>query len=711
MMFQKLSLLTLISLVIGSFYFFNLGDYFTLEAIKSHQNTINAYYQESPVITILAYFIIYIIVAALSLPGATILTLAGGFIFGNLYGFLIISFASTIGATFAFLMARFLIKNWVEKQFSTQLNSINQGIDKEGIFYLLSLRLIPIFPFFMVNLLMGLTRMKTLTYFWVSQLGMIPGTLVYINAGTQVSKIETLQDIISPAILLSFTLLGLLPWLSKFLIQVIKNKRLYKNYNKPKHFDYNLIVIGAGAGGLVSAYIAAAVKAKVALIEKHKMGGDCLNTGCVPSKTLIHIANIAYQAREANKLGINLPEPEVNFKKVMQQVHQAIQKIEPHDSIERYSALGVDVIEGKAKISSPYQIEVNNQTLTSKNIIIASGAQPYIPELAGLNQINYLTSDNLWQLNQLPENLLILGGGPIGCELAQAFKRLGSKVTIIQRNKHLLPREDSDISDFVKTQFEQEGINIKLEHQAVSIDFKDNKKYLVCSYLKQNIEVEFSDILIALGRQANTENFGLQDLQIPLRANKTLETNELLQSNYPNIYAVGDVTGPFQFTHVAAHQAWYASVNALFGSFKKFKVDYRFIPWATFTDPEIARVGLNEQQAKENNIAYELSCFDLSDLDRAITDNKNVGLIKVLTVPGKDKILGVSIAGEHAAEIIVEFVTAMKYGLGLNKILSTPHIYPTFAETNKYVAGQWKKKQTSETILAWLKKYHHWTRN
>jgi pyruvate/2-oxoglutarate dehydrogenase complex dihydrolipoamide dehydrogenase (E3) component/uncharacterized membrane protein YdjX (TVP38/TMEM64 family) len=712
---SKILLLSLIAILVTLFIQYDVGSYLTLESIKANQALMKDYYQANPNLSITFFFIAYVLIAALSIPGATIMTLIAGGLFGNLIGLAMVSFASSIGATLAFLVSRFLLRHWIQEKFSSQFLSINKGIEKEGAFYLFTLRLVPLFPFFMINLVMGLTRMKTLTFLLVSQVGMFAGTVVYVNAGTQLAKIDSLKGILSPALILSFTLLGLLPLISKKIIDFIKAKKVYSGYKKPAKFDHNIVVIGAGSGGLVSAYIASAVKAKVTLIEKNNMGGDCLNTGCVPSKALIKSAKLLHQIKNSAKLGIKSAQAEFDFKDIMSRVHQVIKDIEPHDSVERYSQLGVNVIKGEAKITSPYTVQVNGEILSTKNIIIATGARPFIPAMPGLDKVDYLSSDNLWKLTELPQKLLVLGGGPIGCELAQAFARLGSQVTLVQRGKRIMPREDSEFSERVSQSFSNDGIDIKCLHTAKEIIVEDDRKFLVCETSIadgkiETLQIEFDQILIALGRSANISYFGMEQLKIPLRKNNTIETNEFLQTNFPNIYAVGDVTGPYQFTHTAAHQAWYAAVNALFGKFKKFKVDYSVIPWATFTDPEIARVGLNEQDAQAKKISYEVTTYGIDDLDRAIADGTAQGMIKVLTVPGKDKILGVTIAGEHAGDLIIEFVTAMRYNLGLNKILGTIHIYPTLAEANKYVAGNWKKNHQPELLLNWVEKFHAWMR-
>ena len=707
---KKLPLVFFLVLSIAAFFVFDLGQFFSLEFIKQNQASFEQYYAENPVQTVAIYFIIYVLVTALSLPGAAIMTLAGGALFGLSTGVIVISFASTIGATLAFLFSRFLLRDWIQQRFSRQLDSINKGIEKEGAFYLFTLRLVPVFPFFVINLGMGLTPIKTWTFYWISQLGMFAGTIVYVNAGTQLGKLENLSGILSPGLLLSFTLLGLLPLIGKKVIDLLKARKVYAGINKPKQFDTNIVVIGAGSAGLVTSYIAAAVKARVSLIEKHKMGGDCLNTGCVPSKALIRSARFIAENKRSADYGIAKSEVEFSFSDVMERVSNVIKEVEPHDSIERYTGLGVDCVEGAATILSPYEVSVNGKTITTRNIVIATGARPRIPAIKNIEAMNPLTSDNLWNLREQPKRLLVLGGGPIGCELSQSFARLGTEVTIVLRGERILPKEDEDVAEMVTNRFKEEGVNILSHHKMLEFVVDEEGKHLICVHNDQQVRIGFDQLLVATGRQANVTGFGLENLNMGLNNDGTVEVNEYLQTKYPNIYACGDVAGPYQFTHAAAHQAWYAAVNALFGRFKRFKVDYSVIPAATFTDPEVASVGLNETAALAQNIPYEVTTFDLEELDRAIADSDNHGLVKVLTVPGKDKILGATIVGPHAGELITEFVTAMKNNLGLNKILGTIHIYPTLSEANKYAAGEWKRAHAPDSVLRWVEKFHRWQR-
>ncbi|WP_457552084.1 FAD-dependent oxidoreductase [Desulfobacula sp.] len=706
----KIVLLLFIAGLISLFFLFDLDDYFSLANLKEELVAFKAYYGQHKVLTMSGYMVLYIIMAGLSLPGAAIMTLAGGAVFGIFYGTLIVSFASTIGATLAFLFSRYMFRDWVQNKFSSKLLAINKGIDKEGGFYLFTLRLVPIFPFFVINLVMGVTSISTLVFYGVSQLGMIPGTLVFINAGTQLAKIESPGGILSVNMILSFALLGVFPIIARRFTAAIRQKKVFSKFSKPKQYDYNMVVIGAGSAGLVASYIAAVVKAKVALIEEDKMGGDCLNTGCVPSKALIASAKLLSHAKRAKEFGFERATVEFHFADVMERIQSIIKKVEPHDSVERYTGLGVDCFNGKAKIVSPFEVKVNDKILTTKNIIVATGAKPMVPDLPGLDRINYLTSDTIWNIRKLPENLLVLGAGPIGCELAQGFSRIGSKVTLVQRGSQIMKKEDPDAAQIILNRFQEEGINVFLNHSAKAIDVLGQEKQLICDHEGRQIRIPFDEILIALGRTPNVSGFGLEELGIELTGRGHIETNEFLQTNFPNIYCSGDVHGRYQFTHTAAHESWYCSVNALFGRFKKFSVDYGTIPWATYTDPEVARVGLNETEAKQAGIEYEMVKYGIDDLDRAIADSQNLGFVKVLTMPGKDKILGVTIVGNHAADVIAEFVLAMKHGIGLNKILGTIHIYPTMAEAHKYAAGLWKKNHAPEKLLTWIKKYHTWMR-
>ncbi len=645
------------------------------------------------------------------------MTLATGALFGFWGGVVLVSFASTIGATLAFLAARYFLRDWVRARLADRARSVETDLARDGAFYLFTLRLIPVVPFFAVNLLMGLTAIRALTFYLVSQAGMLAGTAVYVNAGTQLAQLDSLSGIASPTLLASFALLGLFPWIARMFLNAIKRRKVYARWTQPAKFDRNLIVIGGGAAGLVSSYIAAATKAKVTLVEAHKMGGDCLNYGCVPSKALIKSAKVAHQMRHADHYGLEPGVPKFSFAKVMERIHRVIADIAPHDSVERYTGLGVEVLQGHARLIDPWTVEIaqeggETRRLTTRAIIIATGAAPFVPPLPGLEDVGYLTSDTLWDAlrdrTAPPKRLVVLGGGPIGSELAQSFARLGSQVTLIEMTPRIMIREDEEVSALVQASLSRDGVQVLTGHKALACGVTDGAKWIEVEHDGQKSRIEFDDLIAAVGRAPRLKGFGLEELGIPV--NRVMETNEYLETLYPNILAAGDVAGPYQFTHTAGHQAWFAAVNALFGSIKRFKADYRVIPWATFTDPEVARVGLSEAEAREKGIAFEVTRYGMDDLDRAIADGTTEGFVKVLTVPGRDRILGVTLVGAHAGDLIAEFVLAMKHGLGLGKILGTIHIYPTLAEANKYAAGEWRRAHVNPRLLALVERFHRWRR-
>ncbi|KPF48231.1 pyridine nucleotide-disulfide oxidoreductase [beta proteobacterium AAP51] len=712
---KKIILLLALLGAVAAFFAFDLGRFFSLAYIQGAQAEIASLYAAHPWQVAGAFFAVYVAVTALSLPGALIMTLLAGALFGLWVGTLIVSFASSLGALLAMLSARYVLRDSVQARFGARLADVDKGIAREGALYLFTLRLVPAIPFFAVNLLMGLTAMRAATFYGVSQLGMLAGTLVFVNAGTQLGQLRSLQGIVSPGLLVSFVLLGVFPLAAKKAVDLWKARRVYAAWahRKPQRYDRNMVVIGAGAAGLVTAYIAAVVKAKVTLVENHKMGGDCLNYGCVPSKALIKTATLARQMRHSADYGIAEARYTLNFAQVMDRIAKVVQDIAPHDSVERYTSLGVDVQTGTAKIIDPWHVQITHddgrvQVLSTRSIVIATGARPFVPPLPGLEEVGYFTSDTLWGLRELPSRLVVLGGGPIGCELAQSFARLGSQVTQVEMGPRVMAREDEEVSAFARSALESDGVQVLTGHKALRCEKVGDEKFIVVEHAGREVRIAFDALLCAVGRVARLSGFGLEELGIP--AQRTVGTNEYLQTIYPNILAAGDVAGPYQFTHVAAHQAWYAAVNGLFLGFKRFKADYRVIPWATFIDPEVARVGLNEQEAREQGVAYEVTRYGIDDLDRAIADSAAHGWVKVLTVPGKDTILGVTIVGAHAGDLLAEYVLAMKHGLGLNKILGTIHTYPTMAEANKYAAGEWKRAHQPLAVLRWVEKFHAWRR-
>ena len=712
----RLAVLALIAVLVAAFFAFDLRQYLSLDYVKSQGAALHEVVASNPLQGAAAFFGIYVAVTGLSLPGAAILTLAGGAIFGLVWGTVIVSFASTIGATLAFLASRFLLRDWVQARFGERLKPVNDGIARDGAFYLFAMRLVPQIPFFVVNLVMGLTQLPTRTFYWVSQVGMLAGTIAYVYAGTQLAEISSLRDILSPGLIAAFLVLAVFPLAARKVLDALAARKVYAGWKRPASYDYNLVVIGAGSAGLVCAYIAAAVKAKVALVEAHRMGGDCLNTGCVPSKALIATTKLLAQMKRAREWGLREARAEFDFAEVMERVARVVRQVEPHDSVERYTKLGVECVQGTAKITSPWTVEVAGpggavRTLTTRSIVIAAGGKPFIPPIPGLRESAPLTSDTVWDLRVQPRRMVVLGGGPIGCELAQCFARLGTQVTQVEMLPRILPREDPEFGELVSRRFRDEGIEVLAGHKAKEVRDEGGGKVVVVEHGGEERRIACDAILCAVGRAANVEGYGLEALGIALTKQKTVEVNEFLQARYPNIYACGDVAGPYQFTHTASHMAWYCAVNALFGRFRKFRVDWSVVPWATFTDPPVARVGLSETEAREKKIAFEVHRYALDDLDRAIADGEAHGMVKVLTKPGgKGEILGAAVAGEHADDVLAEFVMAMKHRVGLAGILGTIHAYPTLPESAKYAAGAWKRSQVTQGQMAFAGAFHSWTR-
>lgn len=706
----NLSLLGLIILALGSYFAFDLDQYLSLEFVQSQLADIARYKDENFALTAAIYFVLYVLATALSIPGAIIITLLGGAIFGLVWGTILVSFASSIGATLAFLVSRSLLRNWVQNKFGDYLKPLNKGIEKDGNFYLFSMRMVPLIPFFMINLLMGLTPIRASSFYAISQLGMLVGTAVYVNAGSELAQITSLSGLVSAPVIFSLVLLGIFPLFAKFVVEAVKRNKVMKKFTKPKNFDANVVVIGAGSAGLVASLIVAGAKAKVILIEKHRMGGDCLNTGCVPSKAIIRSGRIMSYIKRAKEFGIDAGEPEVDFAQVMERVQGVIKTIEPHDSVERFTSLGVECVMGDATIQSPYEVSVNGRLITTRSIVLATGARPLVPPIPGLEQIDYLTSDSIWSLRELPPRLLVVGGGPIGCELAQAFSNLGSTVTQVDMAERIMPREDIEVSEVVMQQFRQQGINVLTGHRLIKFGSEQGQAFMEAEHEGATVRVEFDRVLLAIGRKANVEGFGLENLELPLSRQGTVEVNEFLQTSYPNIYACGDVVGPYQFTHMASFQAWFASLNAMLGGLWRSRVNYNVVPWATFTSPEVARVGLSESEAIDKNIAYEITRYDMDSHDRSLADGEAHGFVKILTVPGKDKILGVTIVGYHAGEQIGEFVFAMTHSMGLKKISAVTHIYPTLLEANKFAANAWRSARLPVKYFPLAEKYFKWRR-
>lgn len=685
--------------------------------LKTNLDALLARSEQNPVAFRVLFFLAYVAVVGLSIPAGSVMTLASGALFGLIEGAVIASFGSSIGALLVFLATRYLLRDPLRRRFEMSFRRIDEGVARDGPLYLFSLRTVPAFPFFLVNIAMGLTGIGAWTFYWVSQIGMLPATILFVNAGAQIARVSSPSDVASPAVLLSFVALGVVPWLGKVGFAFYAKRKLYAPWVRPKRFDRNVVVIGAGSAGLVSSYVAAMARASVTLVEAQKMGGDCLNYGCVPSKALIATAKLAHRMRNAERYGIAAAAAPLDFRATMARIRGVIEAIAPHDSVERYTALGVDVVAGRARIKDPWTVEIARndgaiQALTTRSIIVATGARPVVPSIPGIDDSGYLTSDTLWDRladrDEAPARLLMLGGGPIGVELAQAFSRLGSRVTLVEVGARLLPREDEEVSDFARTTLEADGVSVLTGHRGIAFKRSGEARSLVVEREGMQSEVPFDDVVCAVGRSARLKGFGLEELGI--QTNRTIEINDFLQTKFPNILACGDVAGPFQLTHAAAHQAWHAGINALFGDIFSFKADYRVMPAAIFLDPEISRVGLNEREARETRAPYEVTRYELAELDRAIAESAARGFVKVLTSPGSDRILGATIVGEHAGELIAEFALAMRHGIGLKKILSTVHAYPTYSESVRHVAGSWRRARAPAWLQDLVEHFHRWRR-
>ncbi len=698
--------MAVILLAVGAFFLFDLQTYLSFEYFQAQRGVIVEAYEDHPVEVAAVFFAIYVLITGLSLPFAAVLTIAGGAIFGLPIGVLIVSFASSIGATVAFLVSRTLLREWVQRRFARQLQIINEGVRRDGSFYLFTIRMVPLFPFVIVNLVMALTPMRAASFYVSSQLGMLAATVVYVFAGTQVAEVREAVDLVSPGLLGALAVLGLFPLVARKLVAGFARRRRLRGHRKPRRFDNNLVIIGAGSAGLIASLVAATVKAKVTLVERHKMGGDCLNTGCVPSKTLLRSAKVANSVLEAGRYGISAGPPHVDFPAIMERVRGVIRRIEPADSVERYTSLGVECILGDARVVDPWTVEVEGRRITTRAIVLATGAAPFVPPIPGIDDVDYLTSDTVWGLQALPKRLLVMGAGPIGCELAQAFRRLGSEVTLVDMMDRILPREDPEISELMVARFEQEGIRVYAGHRASAFHRRDAGRVLEVEHRGERREIGFDRVLVAVGRKASLEGLGLEALGVELTPAGTVGVDSYMTTTVPTIYACGDVAGPYQFTHMASHQAWFAAVNALFGRFWRFRVNYSVVPWVTYTEPEVARVGLSEAEASDQGVAHEVTRFALEESDRALTDGQETGFVKVLTRPGSDRILGVTIVGAHAGEMLPEFILAMTHGLGLKKIMGTIHVYPTLSEANKGAASAWRRAHAPERLLEYVGRFH-----
>ncbi len=473
---------------------------------------------------------------------------------------------------------------------------------------------------------------------------------------------------------------------------------------------YNVVVIGAGTAGLVTAAGTAGLGGRVALVERARMGGDCLNTGCVPSKALISSARLAQAMRTADQWGLDAQEPRLDFARVFERMRARRAQIAPHDSQERMESLGVEVFRGEARFLSPHEVTVRlegsgeNVRLRARHFVIATGSCPAIPPVEGLDGAPFFTNETIFdELNEKPASLLVLGGGPIGCELGQALSRLGVKVTILQSGERLLPKEDADAAAALRQALEHEGIVVRAGAKVQAAAKRAGSG--VTLTLKDGSTLEADALLVATGRQPRIEKLDLEKAGVAVNSHG-IKVNACLQTSQPHIYAAGDVAGPFQFTHFAEYHARVIVRNILVPlQFLRQKTDYRVLPWCTYTEPEVARVGLSEDEAKKQDIAYDLYREEMSAVDRAVVEDEAAGFIKVLTARGSGKILGVTLMASRAGDLLHEFVLAMQCRLDLGKIGATIHAYPTFALVARQVAASYEKKRLTprvKKIFAWL---------
>jgi pyruvate/2-oxoglutarate dehydrogenase complex dihydrolipoamide dehydrogenase (E3) component/uncharacterized membrane protein YdjX (TVP38/TMEM64 family) len=690
---SRTRLVVVLAIVVAIAAFFILGgsEYLTLETLKGARDSLSAFVAEQPVTAALAFIAAYIGIVALSLPGAAIMTLAAGALFGLVEGVALASIASTTGATLAMLAARFIARDWVRKRFPRAVEVVDKGIAKDGAVYLLSLRLAPVFPFFLVNLALGLTAMRVGLYALVTWAGALPGTIAYTFAGTQLARITRPSDVLSPGLLLAFLGLALVPLLGKWIANGVQRRRALGKFRRPKKFDANLIVIGAGSGGLVASLVAAQLKAKVVLIERAEMGGDCLNTGCVPSKSLIRAARSIAEIRKSSTFGVTSGEPSVDFTAVMRRLNETIAAIAPNDSVERFQGLGVDVRVGEARLVDPWTVTIGGGgPITAPGIIIATGAAPVIPPIPGLAESNFATSETLWamlsKMDRAPERVAVLGAGPIGCELGQALQRLGSQVTIVAMSHQILEREDVQAAEIVAKALEKDGVKLMLGAAVERVD--GGELHL------GNERVPFDLLIVAVGRKARLEGFGLE--QFDYRST-------------PHIRFVGDAAGGEQFTHFAGHSGAIAAINALIGRFGRLKYD-KLVPRVTFTSPEVASVGLTEAQAKEQKKEVEVFTYSLAEADRAVIDDVGEGLVKLIATKGKDRVLGATIVAPNAGDLIVPWILAIKNGVGLKAMQSLIYPYPTMSEAGRAAASEWRKAHSSPRALRMFERWNAWRR-
>lgn len=698
-----LPLILLLSLL-ALFFIFRLDQYLSFSFLHSYQAQLiywtNTYY----ILTVLLFLTLYTLAVAISLPGAIFFTLASGFLFGVFWGIVYVIIAATSGATILYFAVRTSLGNWLAKSASQWTERMRAGFQDNAFSYLLTLRLIPIVPFWVVNIIPGLLGVKPKTFILATFIGIIPGTAVFVILGSGIQNLFAMNQ--TPNLHVLFTpsiLFPLLALAGLSLLPVIYKAKISKSSPKNSFITVDLVIIGAGPGGLSVASVATQLGLKVILVESGLMGGDCLNYGCIPSKALLASAKTAHLLRQAHNFGIEVKGVDINFLNVLKHVHDVIKELAEHDSVERFKSLGVDVIEAEARFTGKNTITAKDLEIQAKHFVIATGSNPLIPSIPGLDITPYFTNESIFNLTEQPEHLMVIGGGPIGCELAQAFSMLGTHVTLVEQQT-LLSGEDEDCVTILRDQLNRMNISI-YEHCTVQEVHSVNPQNIKIVIQKKGelINITGSHLLIATGRKAHVTHLGLDKAGIDYTA-QGINVNSYLQTSNNKVYAIGDVVGPFRFTHMASYQAGIVIRNIIFKL--PSKVNYQNIPRVTFTEPEIAHVGISEKEAsQQKNI--KLIQWPFKENDRANTDLKVEGKIKVFT-DAKARILGVTIIGHCAGELILPWIMAVKEQKTLRSFTDVIVPYPTFSEISKQVAAEYYKPQLFSKkvrlLVSWLNK-------
>ncbi|MBA3536096.1 MAG: FAD-dependent oxidoreductase [Tatlockia sp.] len=695
-----LPLILLLGLLI-LFFSLRLDKYLTFTSLRENRATLISWTKEHFFMAALLYMSCYTLAVAASVPGAVFLTLAGGFLFGVVFGTVFVIVSATLGATALFFAVRTSFGDWLAKSALSWLGRMREGFQQNAFSYLLMLRLVPLFPFWVVNIVPALLGVDAKTFIITTFFGILPGSIVYVMVGNGLSHVFEANQ--TPNLGIIFDIKVLLPLLALAALSFIPilykrvNPKEQKKNPKTNQIKCDLSIIGAGAGGLSVAAVAAQLGLKVVLLESGKMGGDCLNYGCVPSKSLLAAGKIAYQLRHAAQFGISSKGLEIDFKKVMQQVHAVIKVLAKNDSVERFESLGVQVIKAVARFSGVNTLVAQDRVIEARRIVIATGSSPFKPPIPGLEDTPYLTNETIFNLTEQPKHLIVIGGGPIGCELAQAFSMLGSKITLIE-GFNLLPKDDVDCVAILRAQLKAMGIIIHEQAKVLGVEPHAHGGIKVSiNQAGEKLAIRGSHLLIATGRRANVENLDLEKAGI-VYSNKGIEVNSRLQTSNRRVYALGDVVGPYQFTHMATYQAGIVLRNIAFKI--PAKVDYRAIPWVTYTLPEIAHVGLLAEEALKH-ADIQFTEWSFLENDRAQTEHSLEGKIKIIS-DKKGRVLGVTIVGAHAGELILPWVIAIREKRTLRSFTDAVSPYPTLSEISKRVAGEFYKSKLFSNKTRWL---------